>query len=119
MATSIVLDVTSNILNDGKAVLDIGLYDYMVVQAINVTAGSINTLSTNDGGAIEGVRDGSSTNATNFIALQLEDLSAGTFATSISADGNYRVLNPIGQYLVLEDNSVALDKVLVFLSKIY
>lgn len=119
MATSVVLDVTSSILKDEKSVLDIGLYDYVIIQAINITSGSINTLSTNDGGAIEGQRDGSSQHATNFIALQVEDLSAGTFATSISADGNYRVLNPIGQYLVLEDNSVAVDKVLVFLSKIY
>lgn len=116
-----ILDYTEQFNKDYSFVIDVSGYDYIVVQYVNQTAADIPFSSTNNGGAIEGVRDGSTQHATDFTAIAFEDLLNGNFNTYGSAiSAMYRSVNPSGQYLRIGGafpNSV--DKMIIFLSKIY
>lgn len=116
MAVSQLLDITADFNIGSLAILDIGGYDSVVVQVITPT-GTVNFLTTNDGGAVQGVSDGSATTATNFVAVFGTNLATGVGGTSLAATGHMKFTG-IGQYLQISGTAVTAAKVLVRLYKI-
>mgnify|MGYP006266730287 CR=1 FL=1 len=186
--TSNILDLAYNINNYKFAVVDLSGYDYFIIQPINL-GGTIYTYSTNNSGAIEGIRDGGisqpiqctieATNpqvttkstanlavgdivygygvgvgsgssnvivsidsetqftmnaaatddtvsdltfvyAKDWTPIATENLSDGKFDTGFgSSNGNYRCSNPIGNYLLIDGLAAEVDKLLIYMSKIY
>jgi len=84
------IDWTTEFNAASKLNLDISNWDYIVVQVITPT-GAITFNGTNDGGAVQGTSDGSAEDATNWLAMQLLNIGAGTSATSVSASGNFKL----------------------------
>ena len=126
MSVQIVLDKTQEYLTGSESgtpnllKLDIGGFDYAVVQFAGVSGPSITFFHTNDSGAIQGVSDGSAVASQNPILAQAVNLSNGSGVTSASADGLFRFQSG-GQYLWLDDTSgsVIVSKLLVRLYKIH
>ena len=106
--TNTVLDLSAELDQNLITVVDIGLYDYFVIQVVNST-GNYNVYTSNDGGAIPGVRDGGispkftgvitqlSTQVTDTTTKYLEvgdrvvgrGISANTFVASITNDTEF------------------------------
>ena len=84
MAVEKVLDITDDIIADGRATLNVGGWDKVIIQLITPTATASFT-TTSDGGSITGVSDGSAASATNFTTLSGVKLSDASAVTSISA----------------------------------
>lgn len=116
MAVEKLLDITSDINADGRATLDIGGWDNAIVQLVtpNTTA---TFSSTNDGGGITGVSDGSAASAINFIVVQGTNLNSGSAVTTLAVSGIVRFTN-IGQYFRIEGPGLSVTKALVRLYKI-
>lgn len=124
MAVQIVLDVTNEFVSGSESgtpyivKLDVGGYDYAVVQVIGIPV-TVNFKHTNDSGAIEGVSDGSAVSSTNYVTLQGYDLSDGSLVTSIANDGIIR-FESFGRFLSIEADGepMSVGKLLVRLYKI-
>ena len=119
MATSTAIDITEEFLANDLYITSGSLWDYYVIQTVNLE-GQIDVTGTNDGGAITGIRDGSSQTATNFNSILVEDLSAGTSANKIITSGSFRINSPVTNYIKLEKSGVVTaDKIIIYFSKIY
>lgn len=118
MATQLIQDITTQFnQNEGEWNMDVGGWDYAVVQLVTPTA-SVSFETSNDSGDIEGISDGSAISATNFISVQGINLTTGTGVTSLAASGLVR-FQGIGQYLRFDSApGTSATKVLVRLYKI-
>lgn len=116
MAVERIIDVTSDINADGRAVIECGGWDNAEVQLVspNTTA----TFATsNDAGAITGVSDGSSASAQNFIDVQGTNVNSGSAVTSLNTSGIVKFTN-IGQFLRIIGSGLTVTKAIVRLYKI-
>lgn len=118
MALSNIQDRTSDFNADSLVQMDISGWDWVVIQIEGSPSSAISFKHSNDSGAIQGVTDGNETTATNFVTLQMTDLSSGTGVTSTSSAGLFRAA-VIGRFLQLSGTSVTgVTKILIHLSKI-
>lgn len=115
MAVQQVIDFADRYSASAPLNIDIGGWDFVVVQLVTPT-GTTSFLTSNDGGGITGVSDGNSASASNFIAVTGTNLATATGATSLAADGLIK-FSGIGQYLRLSGGSAV--KVLVRYYKSY
>ena len=118
MATSVVLDLTTQFNNNSAAVIDVNGWDYVVAQIVT-PSGAMSFEGSNDGGAIEGSTLGNQLSATNFLTLAGQDLSAtasSTFITSANASKNVQ-FNVPPQYIKFSGSSITVTKLLVRLHK--
>ena len=113
MAVQQILDVTADFNDGGAATLDIGGWDFAVVQLVT-PVGTTSFLTSNDAGAIQSVSDGNATSADNFVAVTGTVLATGSGATTLAAAGLIKFTG-IGQFLRISGTSAA--KVLVRLYK--
>lgn len=116
MSVSKVLDVTSNINDDGRAIVETGGWDAAYVQLVspNTTA---TFATTNDAGGITGVSDGSSASAANFIDTQGTNVNSGAAVTTLAASGIVKFTN-LGQFLRIIGPGLTVTKAFVRLYKI-
>ena len=125
MSVQIVLDVTNEYTSGSESgtpytvKLDVGGFDYAVLQAVNASQDGIVISSTNDSGDIQGVSDGSAVSSTNYVPVVGVDLYTGNNTATVYA--NLVRVQAIGRYLMLDGSgdSVTLDKLLVRLYKIH
>ncbi len=110
------LDLSNEFNATSNVILDIGEWDYIIVQLVN-PSGTVSFLTSNDGNAIQSVSDGSAASAINFVAIQGTNLATGSAITSIAAAGIIK-FTVMGKYFQLLGTSITADKVLVKLSKI-
>lgn len=115
MAVSQVVDVTADFNDGSEAILDIGGFDFAVVQLVT-PSGTVNFLHSNDAGAVTGVSDGSAASAINFVAVTGTVMSTGAGATSLAAS-NLIKFTGIGRFLQIKGSAVTAVKVLVRLYK--
>lgn len=127
MSVQIVLDVTNEYLSGSESgtpylvKLDVGGYDYAVIQAINPSIGdTIAIKSTNDSGDIQGVSDGSAVSSINAFNVFGIDLATNTPTTTLPSTSLVRVQS-VGRYIWLDGvgDGVTVDKLLVRLYKIH
>ena len=97
MAIQQSLDVTTDVNNNDLCTIDIGGWDFAVVQLVSPT-GTFSFLTSNDSGDIAGVSDGNALSATNFIAVTGTLLSNASAVTTLAASGLVK-FSGIGQYL--------------------
>lgn len=116
MAIERLLDVTSDINADGRAVIETGGWDNAEVQLVSPTATATFQIS-NDAGAITKVSDGSSASANNYVSLQGTKVDDGTSVTTLAASGIVKFTN-IGQFLRIIGPGLTVTKALVRLYKI-
>ena len=118
MSVQKVLDLTEDFnANSGSVTIDVGGFDYSVVQIVS-PSGAIAFLTSNDSGAVQGVSDGSAVSATNFSSVQGLVLASQTYVSSILASGILR-FEGVGQYLQLGSSNATVTKLLVRLYKIH
>lgn len=101
--------------------LDMSGWDRTAIQLIGPMVGSIFVYGTLDSGELQGVREGSPKNATNFQPILATDNATGTETAVLTAPGTYTV--PINdQYLRLQGSpagaGTSIYKILMFHSKI-
>lgn len=106
MALGHPLDVTlqykQNVYNIN---LDVSGWDKVAIHLIPPVVGPVHVYGSNDGGALQSVRDGNAELATNFVPIQVTPLATGTAATSMAAAGLYTV--PVNaQYLRMQGLNV-------------
>lgn len=117
MALQQILDVTAAYSVNKVHNLDIGGYDYAIVQLVN-PSGTVTFKSSNDANEKTGASDGSAVSATNFIAVQGTNLATSAAASTLAASGLIR-FGYIGKFLQIDGGgTVTCDKVLVRLFKI-
>ena len=117
MALSQVLDVTKEYSVNKVHNLDIGGYDYAIVQLVN-PSGTVTFKTSNDANAQEGASDGSAVSAINFTAVQGTNLATSAAASTLAATGLMR-FGYIGKFLQIDGGgTVTCDKVIVRLFKI-
>lgn len=116
MAVSQILDVTADFNSTNDVKLDIGGWDYAIVQVVN-PSGTVDFKTSNDANAIEGASDGSGVSAINFTAVNGVNLATGSGVTSLAASGLVR-FGYIGKFLQISGSTVTADKILVRLFKI-
>lgn len=117
MALSQILDVTAAYSVNKIHTLDIGGYDYAIVQLVN-PSGTVTFKTSNDANAIEGASDGSAVSATNFTVVQGINLATSAAASTLAATGLMK-FSYIGKFLQIDGGgTVTCDKVLVRLFKI-
>jgi hypothetical protein len=109
MAVQQVIDWASKYSASTPLQIDIGGWDFVVVQLVGPT-GTTSFATSNDSGAIEGVSDGNAASATNFNAVTGTNLATGSGVTTLAAAGSVK-FSGIGQYLQLSGGSAT--KVLV------
>ena len=110
------LDLTSQLNTSNAAVVEVGNWDYAVIQAVSPT-GTLSITATLDSGAVQGSTDGNWETSINYAAVQATRLSDGSSVTTIAATGLYRV-PVVGRYLKIGGASAAATKLLVMLAKI-
>lgn len=115
MAVQQILDVTADFNADGVVNLDIGGWDFAVVQLVT-PVGTTSFFTSNDAGAVQGVSDGNPTSATNFVAVTGTVLATGSGATTLAGAGLIKFTG-VGQFLQISGTSAA--KVLVRLYKAF
>ncbi len=115
MAVQQVIDVTTDINADGRAIVDTGGFDYAVVQLVSPTT-TATFASTDDSGDIQGVSDGSAASATNFIDVQGTNLNTGSGVTTLAASGLVR-FQGVGRYLRIMGPGLSVTKALIRLYK--
>lgn len=91
------VDITADLNNNSIAQLDIGGWDYAVVQLVTPT-GTFTFNTTNDANDVTGVSDGSAISATNWIATQGTNLNSGSAVTTLATSGIVR-FQGVGQFL--------------------
>lgn len=116
MAVQQIIDITQDVNNNSSASLDVGGWDYAVVQLVSPT-GTFTFNSTNDAGAATGVSDGSAISATNWIAVQGTNLNSGAAVSTLALSGMVR-LQGIGQFLQISGGTATVTKAIVRLYKI-
>lgn len=116
MAIQTVLDITADINADGRATLDVGGWDYSVVELVTPTS-TATFSSTSDAGDITGVSDGNATSATNFVTTQGTDLSSGSAVSTLAATGQVKFTGG-GRFLRIMGPGLSVTKGLVRLFKI-
>lgn len=117
MALQQILDVTANYSVNKSAILDIGGYDYAIVQLVN-PSGTVTFKTSNDANAITGASDGSAVSAINFTAVQGTNLATSAATSTLAATGLVR-FGYIGKFLQIDGaGTVTCDKVIVRLFKI-
>jgi Tfp pilus assembly protein FimT len=117
MAQQQTLNITQDLNNNSIVQLDIGGWDYAVVQLVTPT-GTFTFNSTNDSGAITSSSDGSAASATNWITVQGTNLNSGAAVTTLATSGMVR-FQSIGQFLQIAGAAAAqVTKALVRLYKI-
>ena len=114
MALLQLIDASADYNNNGSVNLDIGGWDYVVIQVVTPT-GTTSFKTSNDAGSVLGVTEGNALTATNFVAVLATNLATGTTATSTAADGMFKI-NVAGRFLQISGATVA--KLLVTLQKI-
>jgi hypothetical protein len=93
----VTLEYKQNIYNIS---LDVSGWDKIGVQLVPPLEAPIHVYGSNDGGALQGVREGNAQLATNFEPIQVTPLATGTPANSMAAAGAYVI--PVNmQYLKL------------------
>lgn len=118
MAVERVLDVTSDINADGRATVDVGSWDKVVVQLITPSATASFTQTT-DAGGVTGVSDGSAASALNFTTLSGLLVSDGSAASSIAAGaGNSIEFTRFGTFIRIMGPGLTVAKAFVRLYKI-
>lgn len=117
MAVQQVIDWASKYSASIPLQIDIGGWDFVVVQLVGAS-GTTSFLTSSDSGAIQSVSDGNATAApsTSFNAVTGTNLATGSGVTSLAADGSVKFTG-IGQYLRLSGGSAT--KVLVRYYKSY
>lgn len=111
------IDVTTDLNNNSIVQLDIGGWDYAVVQLVSPT-GTFTFNTTNDAGDATGISDGSAISATNWIATQGTNLNSGSAVTTLAASGLVR-FQSVGQFLQIAGAGAAqVTKAIVRLYKI-
>ena len=115
MAVQQVIDITADLNDNTICQLDIGGWDFAVVQLATVV-GTWSFFTTIDSGDITGVSDGSATSATNFIAVQGTNLATGSGVTSLATAGLVK-FSGIGRFLKISGGT-SVSKGLVRLYKI-
>lgn len=117
MAQQQVIDVTTDVNNNDLCTIDIGGWDFAVVQLVSPT-GTFSFLTSNDSGDITGVSDGNALSAANFTAVTGTKLSDASAVTSLAASGLVK-FSGIGRYLRISGAGAAqVTKALVRLYKI-
>lgn len=117
MAVQQVLDITNDLNNNDIAQLDIGGWDYAIVQLVTPT-GTFTFSSTCDAGAVQGVSDGNAASATNWIVTQGTNLNSGSGVTTLAASGMVKFTG-VGQFLQIAGAAAAqVTKAFVRLYKI-
>lgn len=117
MAVSNIQDITVSFNANGFHNMDIGGWDFAVVQLVS-PSGTINFLNSNDSGDITSVSDGSAVSATNFIPVTGTNLSSNTGVTSLNTSGLVK-FNGVGRYLRLSGAGITASKILVRLYKTF
>lgn len=116
MAISIILDVSDDFNAAGVATLDVGEWDWGIVQLVS-PSGTISFNVSNDSNAIRGVSDGNSYSSINFQSVGLTNQATGALVTSSAAAGTFK-FGVIGKYFQLSGTANSVGKAIVFLSKI-
>ena len=116
MAVSQIKDLTTDINADGRAIIDIGGFDYAIVQLVSPTS-TATFATSNDSNDITGVSDGSAASATNFIDVQGTNLNSGSAVSTLAASGIVR-FGYIGKYLRIIGPGLTVTKAVVRLFKI-
>ncbi len=117
MAVQQVIDVTADINATGRCQVDIGGFDYAIVQLVSPTA-TATFATTNDSGDIRGASDGNATAATNFIDVQGTNLNSGSAVSTLAISGIVR-FSYIGRYLRIMGPGLTVTKALIRLFKIH
>ncbi len=99
MALSQYLDFTADFNSNGLINIEIGSWDYVIVQLVT-PAGAVTFNTTNDDGGANGTGYGSDATAINWVAVQGTNLNTGTAVTTLNASGLVR-FGYIGQFLQL------------------
>lgn len=105
-------DVTAFFNANGFANLDMGDYDYILVQIVG-SNGTISFLTTNDGGAVQGETTGNATSSTSYTAVRGTNLGTGSAATSASSGNSIWQFSYIGRYIQLNGAGITATKILV------
>lgn len=110
-------DITADFNNGSSATIEIGDYDYVILQ-IESGSGTINFGHSNDSGGVTGITDGSPATATAFQPVQGTNL-ANLVNSSSAASGSaiYR-FSYIGRFLQLSGSAVTVGRMLIRLYKI-
>ena len=110
------LDLTNELAAGSGVIIDIGEWDYAVVQLVS-PSGTVTFRTSNDSGAVQSVSDGSAVSATNFVDVQGTNLTSGSAVTTLATSGIIK-FPVIGRYLQLTGTTLSATKLLVKLSKI-
>lgn len=105
MAIQQIKDITLDLNNNSIANMDVGGWDYAVVQLVSPT-GTFTFNTTIDAGGVEGVSDGSAISAANWIACQGTNLNSGAAVTTLATSGLVR-FQGIGQFLQISGAAAA------------
>jgi len=116
MALCQTLDVTNEFVAGNGYTIDMSNWDNAVWQFV-APSGTIDTTSSNDGGAIQGSTDGNSKSALNFQTIQVTKLSDGTAVTTVAAAGLFRN-GVVGRYVRFGGSGATATKVIVMLHKV-
>lgn len=116
MAVQQIIDRTADFNSGSLCIMDIGGWDFAVVQFVG-TSGTINFLHSNDSGDLTGISDGSEASAVNFVSVTGTNLATNTGATSIAAAALIKFTG-IGRYLQLSGSGASVTKLLIRLYKI-
>src|SRR5580693_1461658 len=109
-------DVTSRFNPTGVVNLDIGEWDWVIVQVVGPT-GTITFNASCDGGAIHGETTGNATSAINFTAVQATNLATGAATTTSAASGLFK-FSVVGKYLQSSSPGQTATKIIVYTAKI-
>lgn len=111
MALAQYLDFTTDFNTNGSINIEIGSWDYVIVQLVGAS-GAVTFNTTNDDGGVNGTGYGSATSATNWVAVQGTNLNSGTAVSTLTGSGLVR-FGYIGQFLQLTGSAVTATKVIV------
>lgn len=116
------LDLTEQFLSQENNIVtfEVSNYDYVFAQFVGLSLG-IDFYSTIDGGAVEGVTDGSVLTADNFQYINGTNLSDNTQSQFIIGESGIYRFDVVGRYIrfqVRTDVGPSVDKLLVMLAKI-
>lgn len=109
------VDFTSSFNTAGLLNVDVGEFDWTVVQIVTPT-GTVSFNASCDGGYVNGVTDGNATSAINFTAVQAVNLATGASVTTAAASGLFR-FQIIGKYLQLSSSGQTVTKLIIYFTK--
>ena len=104
----------ANAAEDISVVIDVSNYDYFLVQPIGDGAIIEVTL---DGGAVQGVSDGGTSTATNFIAPVGTNITTNNIEQNV-LDGDIIRFDVIGRYVKISSGGLPFTNLFVMLAKI-